>query len=128
MITTRIDWEKSIDVNMTLGIQLPDVNEGYGLEIRRGVVQFHEQLPADTDVTLIADRKYLNRMLVGDIPITGEMAMVIADGAPAGGVAMMAAIESGDIRLEGGTAEDVARFFGYFDPPVDIGSINLIVR
>jgi hypothetical protein len=41
---------------------------------------------------------------------------------------MMAAIEAGDIRLEGGTAEDVARFFSYFDPPVDIGSINLIVR
>ncbi len=33
-----------------------------------------------------------------------------------------------EIRLEGGTAEDVARFFSYFDPPVDIGSINLIVR
>jgi hypothetical protein len=41
---------------------------------------------------------------------------------------MMAAIESGDIRLGGGTAEDVKRFFSYFDPPVDIGAINLIVR
>jgi hypothetical protein len=41
---------------------------------------------------------------------------------------MMAAIESGDIRLEGGTAEEVKRFFSYFDPPVDIGAINLIVR
>ena len=28
----------------------------------------------------------------------------------------------------GGTAEDVARFFGYFDPPVDVGAIQLIVR
>jgi alkyl sulfatase BDS1-like metallo-beta-lactamase superfamily hydrolase len=128
MITTRIDWEKSIDVNMTLGIQLPDVNEGFGLEIRRGVVQFHEELPSDTDVTMIADRGYLNRMLVGDIPISGEMKAAIAEGAPAGGVAMMAAIESGDIRLENGTAEDVARFFSYFDPPVDIGGINIIVR
>ena len=41
---------------------------------------------------------------------------------------MMAAIESGDIRLEGGTVEDVQRFFSYFDPPVDVGAINLIVR
>jgi alkyl sulfatase BDS1-like metallo-beta-lactamase superfamily hydrolase len=124
----RIDWEKSVDTNMTLGIQLPDVNEGYGLEIRRGVVQFHESLPAETDVTLVADRDFLNRMIVGDIHVTGEMANAIAAGAPAGGVVMMAAIEAGDIRLEGGTAEDVARFFSYFDPPVDIGSINLIVR
>ncbi len=128
LITTRIDWEKSVDTNMTLGIQLPDVNEGYGLEIRRGVVQFHESLPAETDVTLVADRDFLNRMIVGDIHVTGEMANAIAEGAPAGGVVMMAAIEAGDIRLEGGTAEDVARFFSYFDPPVDIGSIDLIVR
>ncbi|MGI9320538.1 MAG: hypothetical protein ACR2O5_03935 [Thiogranum sp.] len=40
----------------------------------------------------------------------------------------MSLAEIGDIRYEGDTAEDVARFFGYFDPPVDIGSVNLIVR
>lgn len=128
LITTRIDWEKSIDTNMTLGIRLPDVDEGYGLEIRRGIVQFHEKLPTETDVTMIADRQFLDRMLVGDIHMTGEMANAIAEGAPAGGVVMMAAIESGDIRLEGGTAEDVQRFFSYFDPPVDVEGIDLIVR
>jgi alkyl sulfatase BDS1-like metallo-beta-lactamase superfamily hydrolase len=128
MLTTRIDPEKSADVNMTLGIKLPDVNEGLGLEIRRGVVQFHETLPADSNVTLVTDRAYLNRMLVGDINITGEMAIAIAEGAPAGAVAMMAAINSGDIKVEGGTKEDVQKFFSYFDEPADVGSINLIVR
>jgi hypothetical protein len=113
---------------MTLGIKLPDVNEGLGLEIRRGVVQFHETLPADSNVTLVTDRAYLNRMLVGDINITGEMAIAIAEGAPAGAVAMMAAINSGDIKVEGGTKEDVQKFFSYFDEPADVGSINLIVR
>ena len=49
-------------------------------------------------------------------------------GAPAGAVAMMAAIDSGDIRLEGGSIEDVQRFFSYFDAPVNVGAINLIVR
>ena len=128
MLTTRIDPDKSMDVNMTLGILLPDVKEGFGLEIRRGVVQFHQTLPAKSDVTLIADRAYLIRMLVGDVHITGEMASAIAEGAPAGAVAMMAAIDSGDIRVEGRSKQDVQNFFSYFDAPVDPGSINLIVR
>jgi alkyl sulfatase BDS1-like metallo-beta-lactamase superfamily hydrolase len=128
MLTTRIDPEKSIDVNMTLGIQMPDVKEGFGLEIRRGVVQFHQTLPANSDVTLIADRTYLNRMLVGDVHISGEMSSAIAEGAPAGAVVMMAAIDSGEIRVKDGTKADVQKFFSYFDPPVDPGSINLIVR
>ena len=128
MLTTRIDPEKCIDVNMTLGIRLPDANEGYGLEIRRGVVQFHQKLPAKSDVILVADRAYINRMLVGDIHITGEMASAIAEGAPEGMVAVMGAIDSGDIKVEGGTKKDVEKFFSYFDAPPDAGSINLIVR
>ncbi len=128
MLTIRIDPEKSIDVNMTLGIQFTDVNERFGLEIRRGVVQFHQGLPEDSDVVMIADRAYLNQLLVGDIPMTGEMIAAISQGAPAGAVAMMAAIDSGDIRLEGGSIEDVQRFFSYFDAPVNVGAINLIVR
>ena len=128
MLTTRIDSEKSIDVDMTLGIRLPDVKEGFGLEIRRGVVQFHQTLPAKSDVIMVADRAYLNRVLVGDVHITGGMANAIAEGAPAGAVAMMAAIDSGDIKVEGGTKQDVQKFFSYFDEPVDVGSIKLIVR
>ena len=128
MLTTRIDPEKCIDVNMTLGIRLPDANEGYGLEIRRGVVQFHQKLPAKSDVILVADRAYINRMLVGDIYITGEMASAIAEGDPKGMVAVMGAIDSGDIKVEGGTKKDVQKFFSYFDAPPDAGSINLIVR
>ena len=128
MLTTRIDPEKSVDTNMTLGIRLPDVKEEFGLEIRRGVVQFHQKLPARTDVTLVAGRAYLNRMLVGDVHITGEMSNAIAQGAPKGMVAMMGAIDSGDIKVEGGTKQDVQKFFSYFDEPVDVGSIDLIVR
>ncbi len=33
-----------------------------------------------------------------------------------------------DKLLEGGTKKDVQKFFSYFDEPVDVGSINLIVR
>ncbi len=128
MLTTRIDPEKSIDVNMTMGIHLPDVDENYGLEIRRGVVQFHQTRPEMADFTLVADRAYINRMMVGEVTITGEMQSAIEQGAPAAKVAVMGAIDSGEIRIEGGSVQDLQRFFSYFDEPVDVGAINLIVR
>ena len=37
---------------MTFGIRLPDVDEGFGLEIRRGVARFHESMPENADVVL----------------------------------------------------------------------------
>jgi len=40
----------------------------------------------------------------------------------------MAAIDSGKIKVEGGTKKDVQKFFSYFDRPVDPDTINLIVR
>ncbi|MFQ5992404.1 MAG: alkyl/aryl-sulfatase [Nitrospiraceae bacterium] len=128
MLTTRIDPEKSIEVNLTMGIRFTDVNERYGLQIRRGVVQFHETLPENTDFTLVTDRAYLNRILVGEVPFTGEMAAAIEQGAPAAMVAIMGGIDSGEVRIEGGSLQDLQRFFSYFDEPVDVGAINLIVR
>ena len=92
------------------------------------MVQFHETLPEKRDFTLVADRAYFNRILVGEVPFTGEMTAAIEQGAPAAMVAIMAAIDSGDIKVEGGTKQDVQKFFSYFDKPVDVGSINLIVR
>ena len=43
-------------------------------------------------------------------------------------VTVMVAIDSGEIKVEGGGKADVQKFFSYFDRPVDVGSINLIVR
>ncbi len=128
MMTTRIDPAKSIDVNLTMGFKFEDTHERYALEIRRGVVQLHLKLPEKVDFVMVARRELFNRMLVGDIPITGEMATAIEGGDPAPMVAIMAAIDSGDIRIEGGTKRDVQQFFSYFDRPVDPGTIALIVR
>jgi alkyl sulfatase BDS1-like metallo-beta-lactamase superfamily hydrolase len=128
MITTRIDVEKSINTNLTLGITFTDENKSFALEIRRGVVQFHESLPDNLDVAITSTRTFMNKMLVGDDHITGEMSAAIAEGAPAGGVIMMSAIDSGEIKLDKGSKEDVQKFFSYFDSPVDVGKINLIVR
>jgi len=48
--------------------------------------------------------------------------------APTGVPVLRAFIDKGNIKVEGGTKEDVQKFFSYFDRPVDVGSINLIVR
>ncbi len=92
------------------------------------MAKFHNNLPEKTDVILVANREYLNRMLVGDILITGEMANAIAQGDPKGMVAIMAAIDSGEIKVKDGSKKDIQKFFSYFDKPVDPGTINLIVR
>ncbi|MBW1789153.1 MAG: hypothetical protein JRK53_21480 [Deltaproteobacteria bacterium] len=52
----------------------------------------------------------------------------IVAGAPMGALAIMATIDGGEIKVEGGSIQDVQKFFSYFDRPVDVGSINLIVR
>lgn len=45
-----------------------------------------------------------------------------------GDPAPMVAIDSGEIKVEGGSKVNVQKFFSYFDSPVDVGSINRIVR
>ena len=101
---------------------------GAGLGLARPVRHVASARPTIADFTLVADRAYLNQILIGEVPITGEMASAIEAGALPAIVAIMAAIDSGDIRIEGGSAKDLQRFFGYFDEPVDVGAINLIVR
>jgi alkyl sulfatase BDS1-like metallo-beta-lactamase superfamily hydrolase len=128
MLTTRFDPAKSTDVNMTLGLRLADVGEEFSLEIRRGVVEFHNSLTDHCDLVLTTDRSYLNRVLVGDIHVSGDMAQAIATGTPPGQAAMLDAINTGEIILEPGSVDDVTRFFSYFDDPIDVGSINLVVR
>ncbi len=108
----RLAAEKTLDVNMTFGVHLPDINESYGLEIRRGVAQFYDSLPENADVVLELNRTTLENILLGQVEGVG------IDGVhpytPQAG--LIASFESGDARLVRGTPEDFARFFSYFDP------------
>jgi len=98
---------------MTMGFRLPDVDEAFGLEIRRGIVQFYEHMPAATDVVLEIDRATLMGLLLGELDSGGKTG-VHPDSPQA---ALAAVFESGDARLTTGTPEDFARFFSYFEPP-----------
>jgi alkyl sulfatase BDS1-like metallo-beta-lactamase superfamily hydrolase len=109
----RLAAEKTLDVNMTLGVRLPDIGEAYGLQIRRGVAQFHETLPDDVDVLLELDRSVLENILLGQVEVSGK-----TGGHPYTPQAgLIASLESKDARLVRGTPEDLKRFFSYFDPP-----------
>ena len=108
----RLAAEKTLDVHMTFGVRLPDVNEGYGLEIRRGVAQFHGSLPDEVDVLLELDRSTLENILLGEVEGVGIDG--VHQGTPQ--AALIASLDSGSARLVRGTPEDFQRFFSYFDP------------
>lgn len=108
----RLQAENTLNVHMTMGFRLPDVDEGFGLEIRRGVAQFHNSLPENADVVLEIDRSTLESLLLRDMDALG------IDGvhAETSEGALMAVFQSGNARLTSGTPADMQRFFSYFDP------------
>jgi alkyl sulfatase BDS1-like metallo-beta-lactamase superfamily hydrolase len=119
----RLKSEDTLDVYMTMGFRFPDVDEEFGLEIRRGIVQFYETLPDAADVVLEMDRATLMGLLLGELDIAGKTG-VHPDSPQA---ALAALFQSGDARLTRGSAEDFARFFSYFEP-VSNEPIALTIR
>lgn len=93
--TTKIDPEKSLDVEMTMGFKVSDKGEEYALEIRRGIVQFHPNVPAKVDVNLVFTREIFENMIMGEMEFKD-------------------AIESGSIQVEG-ELPNALKFFNCFD-------------
>jgi len=121
----RLKAEKTLDVRMTFGIRLPDVNEGFGLEIRRGIAQFHDSLPENADVVLEMNRSVLEKILLGQGEMDNQGIDPPHPDTPQAG--LIAAFESGDARLLRGTLEDFKKFFSYFDP-LSREPISLTIR
>jgi alkyl sulfatase BDS1-like metallo-beta-lactamase superfamily hydrolase len=94
-IVTRVDPEKTRDVRMTLALEV-DEGRGYGLEIRRGVVQLHRHLPPAADVTLIGSEDDLRRLLLRQTSFIADWLLQ-------------------RVQVEGGV-RNLQRFFDYFDP------------
>ena len=119
----RLRAEETLDVNMTFGMRLPDVDEGFGLEIRRGIAQFYESLPENADVVLEINRSVLEDIILGQVVSQGVDPP--HPNTPKG--RLIASFESGDARLLRGTPEDFQRFFSYFDP-ISHEPISLTIR
>ena len=113
MLTTRLDAEKSLNTEMTLGINLPDIGESYALEIRRGVMQFHKKVPVDADVVINMDRSLLNKALMGKTP----MPKLLAEGT-----------QAGTFSFAKGDVKGMEKFMSFMAKPVNTQEIKLIVR
>ncbi|MDH0895869.1 MULTISPECIES: alkyl sulfatase dimerization domain-containing protein [unclassified Pseudomonas] len=92
---TRIDPEKSADVELTLGFAFPDIGEEWSLDVRRGVAQLRRGIDADTALRLTLDKTYL------DTVISGENGLLKG--------ALL-----GDVKVDGNLL-DIKTFLGCFD-------------
>jgi alkyl sulfatase BDS1-like metallo-beta-lactamase superfamily hydrolase len=105
----HLDADKAEETQMTVAFEFPDIDKRHAVEVRRGVAQVHEQVPAELEInaTLRLDKAYLDRILSGE-------------------AGLLRGIASGDVRLTGSRL-DVVKFLSVLDP-ADIGEQGLTVR
>lgn len=106
-VVTRVDAERTRDIHATLAFRLTDRDQGYALEIRRGIVQLHRKLPPKADLTLSGSEDDLRSLLLQQSSFVKEWAL-------------------GRIRLDG-SMQELSQFFRYFDPAADTPAA-LVVR
>jgi alkyl sulfatase BDS1-like metallo-beta-lactamase superfamily hydrolase len=106
-LETRLEAEKTLDVDKTMAFWFPDTKEEYSLEVRRGVAQFSDH-PSKSDVAIELDKKTLDQIVLGRSSIVRAM-------------------NSGQMKVTKGTRNDVLAFFGYFEPAYS-DPISLTVR
>jgi alkyl sulfatase BDS1-like metallo-beta-lactamase superfamily hydrolase len=73
-LSARLDPKKAADTHLTVAFKFTDLDKACALEIRRGVAEFHEQLPAKCDVVLKGSREALMSALVGAVPFPRALA------------------------------------------------------
>ena len=82
-----------------MGFRFPDVDEGYGIHVRRGVAEFKESFPENPDLTITADSSVWRGLVLGiRSPVK--------------------AFASGEVKFEG-SALDLVGFLRLFEAPVD---------
>ena len=108
LMTVRLKAEEAFGTHLTLGFVSTDTEESCGLEIRRGVCQFHETLPDSCDATLTFKRQFLSDWAEG-----------VAD--------IEEGIDSGRVELTGDRSV-IAEFFGKFEPAEGSGPFAMSVR
>jgi alkyl sulfatase BDS1-like metallo-beta-lactamase superfamily hydrolase len=90
-------YEKSADKDILVGFHFPDVDESYGIHVRRGVAEFKDHFPKNPDITITANSAAWRELVLGlRNPIK--------------------AFASGDVKFEGSTL-DLVGFLRLFKPP-----------
>ncbi len=104
----RLAAERAMDVHMTMGFHFPDVDTSYGLEIRRGIAQFHPRLPDRVDIAVTLDDSYLADILLGL-------------------ASWEQGLKSGKIKVDG-DMNNLIKFFSCFEKPRAPKDILLTLR
>ncbi len=84
---------------MRVGFRCMDTGTGYGLAIRPAVAEVLASAPPDATIAMQTTEPTLRGLLTGRIPL-------------------QRAIDDGTATLATGTAEEAARFWSLFDPPM----------
>ncbi|MFN0108017.1 MAG: alkyl/aryl-sulfatase [Blastocatellia bacterium] len=95
-MTVRLDPVKSADAHTTVAFKITDTGETYALEVRRGIAQVHEGLPAKVDATLSISLATMQKLIARQLTLVG-------------------ALQSGEVKIQGSAAL-LTRFYGFFDP------------
>ena len=95
--TTRLKAELTLSVNRSLGFEFPDLNETYGLTIRRGICQFDVNPESSMDMVLTMTKPVFNQVVSSSTTIEQ-------------------AVAEGRIKLTG-NPDDLKRFLAYFEMP-----------
>ncbi len=95
--TTRLKAEQTLSVNRSLGFEFTDLDETYGLTIRRGICQFDVNPDKDMDMVLSMTKSVFNQVVSGSATIEE-------------------AVAGGAMKLTG-NPDDLKRFLGFFETP-----------
>ncbi|HET8630902.1 MAG TPA: alkyl sulfatase dimerization domain-containing protein, partial [Thermomicrobiales bacterium] len=98
-LATRLNPAHSEGVRLRVGLRCTDTGAGYGLAIRSEVAEPLAGAPPDATLAVETTEPTLRGLLTGRL-------------------AWPRAVEDGAATLTRGTAEEAARFWGLFDPPM----------
>jgi linear primary-alkylsulfatase len=110
----RADGERlaADSIRLTMGVTITDANLDYSLVLRNGVMEFAERKPDAADIQVTLTTSALGEILTASSEGDKHSPTVTTTVDK-----LLAAIENNQVNLETGTAEDVTRFFSYFDGP-----------
>ena len=97
LLSTRVAAERCTEVRQLVGIELTDTAQAYALELRRGIAEFHPEMPADATEKIRLTRQQLIDLFIGKTSL-----------------ASLAAEPAAGMGLEG-DRDRLALFFGCFE-------------
>jgi len=107
-LCSLLSAEKTVDMNLTIGFNFPDVDQHHAIEIRRGIAEFHDKYPDRVDASLSLDDNVLDDILMGSDDFQNG-------------------IKNGKIKVDG-ELKTIDRFLACFDEPKKLAEIHLTLR